>query len=208
MIIKGKEINVIIKYKSVKNLIFRVDEKNNLVVSVPLKMRENEVYGIIKKSELDIDNLIQKQIEKNKQNDRFMYLGKEFDIKFVESLNKVGFKENTFYAKDEEALLDFWNKEALKVFIGESNICKKCFNDLPNYQIKVRKMKTRWGVCNTRTNVITLNTDLLKKDLEIIDYVIIHEMCHFYEGNHSKNFWELVQGACPNYKELRERLKK
>ena len=67
-------------------------------------------------------------------------------------------------------------------------------------------MRTRWGVCNTRTNTITLNSELLKKEIELIDYVIIHEMCHFFEQNHSKQFWNLVSMACPDYKEKRKKL--
>ena len=68
-------------------------------------------------------------------------------------------------------------------------------------------MKTRWGVCNRRDNVITLNTELLKKDIDLIDYVIIHELCHFYEANHSKKFWDLVSIYYPDYKNARKRLK-
>ena len=69
-------------------------------------------------------------------------------------------------------------------------------------------MKTRWGVCNRKDNVITLNTELIKKKVDLIDYVIIHEMAHFYEGNHSRKFWKIVEEACPRYKELRKALKK
>ena len=68
-------------------------------------------------------------------------------------------------------------------------------------------MSTRWGVCNRARNIITLNTELLKKEITLLDYVIIHELCHFYEGNHSKNFWHLVSLAYPNYKEARKKLK-
>ena len=68
-------------------------------------------------------------------------------------------------------------------------------------------MRTRWGVCNTRKKIITLNSKLLDYELWIIDYGIIHEMCHFYEGNHGKNFWALVEQACPRYKEAKKALK-
>ena len=68
-------------------------------------------------------------------------------------------------------------------------------------------MKTRWGVCNRGNNTITLNTELLKKDIDLLDYVIIHELCHFYEPNHSANFWNWVAKYYPNYKEARKRLR-
>ena len=67
-------------------------------------------------------------------------------------------------------------------------------------------MKTRWGVCN-KNNSITLNSDLIKYGYEQIDYVIIHELSHFIHFNHSKDFWNLVNKYCKNYKEIRKSLK-
>ena len=68
-------------------------------------------------------------------------------------------------------------------------------------------MKTRWGVNNNGSHTITLNSELIKKDLDLIDYVIIHELCHFYEPNHSSNFWRHVEEYYPKYKEARKRLR-
>jgi predicted metal-dependent hydrolase len=68
-------------------------------------------------------------------------------------------------------------------------------------------MKTRWGVCNIKDKVITLNTELLKKDMSLIDYVIVHEISHLYHPNHSKNFWNLVSTHYPYYKVARKMLK-
>ena len=68
-------------------------------------------------------------------------------------------------------------------------------------------MTTRWGVNNLTKKTITLNSELLKKDLDLLDYVIIHELCHFYEANHSANFWAHVAEYYPHYKEARRRLK-
>ncbi len=208
VIIKDIELNVIINYKNIKNIYFRFDEKNTLIVSTPLRVKEIEVSGLIMKNETDIYNMYLKQKAKNEYNEKFYYLGKEYKVKFIETLDKVGFKEDTVYAKDISALESFWISECIKVFNGEASICCKCFSSLPEFTIKVRKMKTRWGVCHTRKKEITLNSELLKKDLELIDYVIIHELCHFFEPNHGKKFWSLVEAACPNHKELRRRLKK
>ena len=68
-------------------------------------------------------------------------------------------------------------------------------------------MKTRWGVNNQLSKTITLNSELLKKDLDLLDYVIIHELCHFYEANHSSAFWAHVEEYYPKYKEARKRLR-
>ena len=68
-------------------------------------------------------------------------------------------------------------------------------------------MTSRWGVNNVKKHIITLNSELIKKDISLIDYVIIHELCHFYEGNHSERFWHQVSLRYPNYKEARKRLR-
>ena len=68
-------------------------------------------------------------------------------------------------------------------------------------------MKTRWGVCNTRTKRVTLNLELIKKDIKYLDYVVAHELSHLVYPNHSKDFWALVELVIPNYKELRKEMR-
>ncbi len=68
-------------------------------------------------------------------------------------------------------------------------------------------MKTRWGVCNKKDIVITLNSELIRYDISKLDYVIIHELSHFIHFNHSKSFWNLVSKYCPNYKQIKKELK-
>jgi predicted metal-dependent hydrolase len=69
----------------------------------------------------------------------------------------------------------------------------------------IRKMKTRWGSCR-RSGKITLNKTLIKLPLPIIDYVIIHELCHLKEFNHGKGFYQLMSQALPDWYERREAL--
>ncbi|HEY6906360.1 MAG TPA: M48 family metallopeptidase, partial [Ignavibacteriaceae bacterium] len=64
----------------------------------------------------------------------------------------------------------------------------------------------RWGSCSASGN-ISLNYKLMKYRKELIDYVIIHELCHLKEMNHSKKFWKLVEGLVTEYKSLKRELK-
>ncbi len=73
-------------------------------------------------------------------------------------------------------------------------------------RIALRNQKTRFGSCSFRNN-INLNINLMNYDYDVIDYVIIHELAHTRVKNHSKDFWLEVEKYCPNYKELRKRLK-
>lgn len=71
--------------------------------------------------------------------------------------------------------------------------------------VNVRKMKRRWGTCHTG-GAIWLNRELIKKDPQLIDYVIIHELCHLVHHNHGREYYGLLGLIMPDYKELRKRL--
>ncbi len=73
-----------------------------------------------------------------------------------------------------------------------------------NYSIvKVKKLKSKWGSCSSK-GVLVFNSDLAKCPADIIDYVIIHELCHRKEMNHSRKFWNLVEQYCPDWKQTKK----
>jgi predicted metal-dependent hydrolase len=73
-------------------------------------------------------------------------------------------------------------------------------------QIHIREQKTRWGSCSSRKN-LNFNWKLVLMPPEILDYVIIHELCHLSEMNHSDRFWNLVQVYCPDYRQRKKWLR-
>jgi len=83
------------------------------------------------------------------------------------------------------------------------------FNKFYNYKwnnIVIRNQKTRWGSCSKKGNLnFNYKIALLKE--EEYDYIIVHELCHLGEFNHSRNFWNLVAITIPNYREIRSNLK-
>lgn len=74
-------------------------------------------------------------------------------------------------------------------------------------RITIRNQKTRWGSCSSKGN-LNFNCLLMMAPIEVIDYVIVHELCHRKEMNHSKAFWFEVSKIIPNYKEYENWLKK
>lgn len=73
-------------------------------------------------------------------------------------------------------------------------------------KITIRSQKTRWGSCSHHNN-LNFNWRLILMPTEILDYVIIHELAHTVQHNHSKKFYEIVSRYCPHYKLLRKKLR-
>jgi len=71
---------------------------------------------------------------------------------------------------------------------------------------KLRKMKSQWGNCKTKTGEITFSTTLIKKPLRCIEYVVAHELAHLIEANHSEKFYAVIAKHFPYWKEIRKEL--
>ena len=126
---------------------------------------------------------------------------------YNETIKKPYFDVDLLYVKNEKSLNKFYLEECKRIFESELNRILPYFTNIPKFTLKIRNMKTRWGVNNRGSKTITLNSELLKKDIDLLDYVIIHELCHFYEANHSSRFWAHVEKYYPKYKEARKRLR-
>jgi len=74
-------------------------------------------------------------------------------------------------------------------------------------RISIRNQKTRWGSCSKLGN-LNFNYKIIFLPKELQDYIIVHEICHLIEFNHSKRFWNEVSRTFPNYRELRKELRK
>lgn len=72
-------------------------------------------------------------------------------------------------------------------------------------KVKIKDIKYAWGSCSSKRN-ISINMQLAKKEEKVIEYVVLHEMCHLLYMNHSKDFWKLVERYMPRYKEYKKML--
>ncbi len=85
----------------------------------------------------------------------------------------------------------------------------KHFNSFYNFEIskvRIKNQKSRWGSCSSKKN-LNFNYKVIFLRPELADYLIVHELCHLGELNHSKKFWALVQKIIPNYKKISRELR-
>lgn len=98
------------------------------------------------------------------------------------------------------------NKDTAKQFIIER---LSYFNEFYNFEfgrISIRNQKTRWGSCSKDKN-LNFSYKLLFLPRKLADYIVVHELCHLKELNHSKNFWQLVERTIPDYNQTRKKLR-
>lgn len=112
-----------------------------------------------------------------------------------------GFQAEAYQKEVERAFLAFYLQE-LTFYITErvnfyTNIIKQNYT-----KIEIKKVSSIWGSCSPQ-NVLSFNRKLVQAPKEIIDYVIIHEVCHLKERNHSSRFWALVSSFDKEYKQHR-----
>lgn len=204
--LKDLIVDVEIIYKNNKNLYIRVKD-NKLVVTCNKKTKNEFIESVIKANEKSLYKMYIKS-NKSDNNDLFFnYLGKKYTIVYDGKSKTPFFDNDMIFVYDKKCLDKFYDKEVLRIFENELNRISPYFKDIPSFTWRVRKMKTRWGVNNVTKRIITLNTELLKKEIHLLDYVIIHELCHFYQANHSEKFWCCVANYYPDYKKARKELR-
>jgi predicted metal-dependent hydrolase len=98
-------------------------------------------------------------------------------------------------------------KKALRPIVEAKILQFNEYYQLSYGRISIRNQKTRWGSCSAEGN-LNFNCKLMCLSDALRDYVIVHELCHLKEMNHSPAFWQLVAQTIPNYKELRKELKR
>lgn len=131
----------------------------------------------------------------------FLRNKKDWIIKSIEKQKKI---KSSLIASSREDYLK--NKDKARVFIGRR---LEHFSSIYGFEprsFSVRNQKTRWGSCSSRGN-LNFNWQIIKLPQYLADYIIVHELCHLRELNHSERFWKLVSKTTPRYKKIRKEIK-
>lgn len=196
------DVDIIYK-KGKKNITFRF-KNNKFIITSPNKILPNDLinkllkYGdkLIKKS--SIPQLISK--------DYVYILGIKINIKNV---NYIKFKNDSYLYFDN--LDDLKNKLNDKFYALAKQYLQyyqSLMNINEDLKLKTSYLKTRYGSFSKKTNTVSLNTILYHYDIEYLKSVIVHELAHYYQMNHSKSFYQIVYKYYPNYKIIHNRLKR
>ena len=205
--IKDQTFNVFITRKNNKNMYLRV-KKDGIYITCNYFVTKSMIKSFIEKNEDDIIRMNETVQRKEKKNKEFYYLGNNYNVVVLNTVSKIEFVGNQVFVKNKTYLNTFLKNECERIFNERVKICYNLFEeDIPYPKVMIGKMKRKWGYCNKRQELIKLNSELIKYSIDEIDYVIIHELCHFLEFNHSKNFWNYVKKYKPNYKENTKVLK-
>ena len=197
----------IIRKRGNRNTYIRIKKDMTISVTTNYFTSEKALLKLIEENHDKLRKMVLTQEVKNENNEGFYYLGKKYDIVYVEYCN-ISFGENKVFL-NRNFNVDQWYKNSAKsIFLEHLDMIYHGFSRrIPYPSLRIRKMTSRWGVCNVRLKVVTLNLELIKRDLKYLDYVIVHELSHLIYPNHSKDFWSLVEENMPEYKKYRKEMK-
>ncbi len=140
--------------------------------------------------------------------DKIYYNGVGYDKVKINSGRSIEFCGDKILYSSEQQLNNWYRKETHHYFQRLlQNEYEKIKEKIAFPKLKVRKMKTRWGVCNRKNRTITLNLDLNRFEEAVIRYVILHELLHFIYPYHNQAFWLKVASYNPDYQAIRKKLK-
>ena len=185
-----KQVTVkLVNKKNVKHCYIRVLKEDLIEIKSNIYFSLYDAKILVEKRKNWLENAIKKVSKNALLEDEFLYLGE------VKKLQDYNIKN-----------LDKFNKNEIEKILPNivETFSKKM--DLYPTSISYRKNKRTWGSCNFK-NGLNFNILLMKFPLEIMQYVVIHELSHIKHKNHSKNFWNLVEKYCPNYKQIEKEFK-
>jgi predicted metal-dependent hydrolase len=212
-------------FKNRKNMEIAVEPPNNITVTAPIGTKEEE---ILKKVESKGIWIIQKiysfkhmqyrHIEREFVNgESFMYLGRNYSLQIEVDLSvkkpevklyrgKFIVKASDKYEENIRKAMEVWYRNKSKELIDNRiKYYSKYFDKMP-IDIKIKEQKKRWGSC-TAKNELLFNWRCIMAKSNALDYIVVHEMCHMYHKNHSKEFWGLVASVLSDYEIRKEWLK-
>ena len=214
-VINVDDLVVMIKYrKNMKNIYLKVEKNADVVVSAPPRTPNYIIKKLIHEN-IDEIKLRRNNILTNgytvKQfvtGEKHIIFGKEFVLEV-----RLGNK-NVVKLSDDKIILVIKDKDQDRGQIVTSYLRKVLYNKALEFinkyekimgvraeQLRIKKMKTRWGTCNIEAKRIWINYELIKYPIECLEHIVVHELTHLLETNHTPRFYALLGKYYPNFRE-------
>lgn len=215
-----------VEYKNKKTVSISVEPPTSILVVAPIGMSEEEIKDIVKsrgawivQKLFEFRNIEAKKVNREFVNgESFMYLGRNYSLQIHEDKSfrnpgEVKLFRGKFhvYVKEKsddliKAAMESWYREKTEEQVKKRiKYFQKFFSKSPT-EIKVKEQKKRWASC-TAKNELLFNWRCSMAKATAIDYIVVHEMCHMYYKNHSKEFWDLVASVMSDYEVRKEWLR-
>ncbi len=201
--------------KKAKYLQLRITSSNQLELIIPKRYSIKDGNKFIN-DKVDWIKKYQKNLVIQEKKEFYLFGEKilvKQNLNFFLTKHKIRLNKNILTVESpadskvtKEELFQIYIRRIAKEYFLER---VKFFSDQFGFRyksVKIRGQKTRWGSCSSNGN-LSFNFKLLQFKKEIIDYVIIHELCHTKQMNHSPKFWKLVEQCCPDYKNIKKELR-
>ena len=202
-----------------KTLSITINEKGEIIVKAPKNMNENQINAFINSKSKWIEKKVSEIKRQNSLNDdlycynKILFCGKKYAVIREQNLKEIHLSDDCIYIKKS---LNF-KKEVKQLEVFLKNKCIEIVGQRLKYfcnlmqlepsEVKLTNAKRKWGSCNSE-QVISFNWRMIMLPPSLIDYIIVHELAHLIEMNHSSSFWAIVSAVLPNLKDCRASLKK
>ncbi len=203
-----------------RTVALKIDDNGNVIIMVPYRMSSTEIHKFVQSKEKWIQKHITNILEKKKKikskkfqsGEYFLYLGKRYklivhnNVDFKLHLTGENFILSSDYALKAKDLFINWYKEAAYLYISEKALYFADILKVKFKNIKIISARSRWGSCSA-DNRLHFNYKIIMAPGDVVDYVVLHEVAHIIEKNHSKRFWNIVGKIMPDYKIKRKWLR-
>ena len=219
-ILLKNEIKYLIKLGNVKILRMYFNKKNILIISAPLLIKEESIISFVEKNIkwiLEKSEFLKEKLISYDENSKHLFLGKEYILKINYSkIPRVDLIGNIIIVSTNEKttvkkqIIEYRKEKSIELF---EEILYQSFLKMKDYLIEYPKLiiktsLTKWGCCYYKENKIMLNLSLTQVPVNLIEYVIFHELTHFIYPNHSKEFHAFLQKFVPNERIFSKEIKK
>ena len=222
----AKDINYILSRskKRKRTLSLRIMQDGRIIMQVPYRTTQAEIDSFFNSKTDWVRKKLTERADNSKRDavkpiafipgDKFLYLGEWYPLEFQNtngSRTPLGLSWGTFVLDETKAdrardlFIKWYKDEAKRLLTDRVNYYSKNLGLSPK-DIKITSALLRYGSCSP-DNKLSFTWRLVMSPLAVIDYVIIHELMHIKEKNHSGRFWSIVEAAMPDYKKHRHWLR-